>query len=185
MAVPNRVEALQKVAVGWIGAGPSVNSCCAAIEAFSDVREQRNAKICCRQTPEEVVMIWRGDNQVRHVHLDEAHAENARSTWHGDSVGHYEGNALVVDTVAILEHPLSFVDNYRTPHTGERHVVERFQLVGDERIEVAIYVEDPDAFTMPWRAPTRRWQMRWPMRGWSSFASLKTPISISPICNRI
>jgi hypothetical protein len=105
-----------------------------------------------RQTEHEVTMIWRGDNQVRHVYLDVPHSENPRPTWHGESVGHYEGDTLVVDTIAILEHPLNFVDNYRTPHTNKLHVIERFALVGGDTINVDIYVEDPGAFTVPWRA---------------------------------
>ncbi len=105
-----------------------------------------------RQAPEEVIMIWRGDNQVRNVYLNVPHSANPKPSWHGESVGHYEGNTLVVDTIGLLEHPLSFVDNYRTPHTDQLHVVERFQLIGDDIIEVKIYVEDPGAFTTPWNA---------------------------------
>jgi hypothetical protein len=104
------------------------------------------------QTPGEVTMIWRGDNQVRHVYLDVPHSANPTPSWHGESVGHYEGDTLVVDTIALLEHPQSFVDNYRTPHTGQLHVIERFRLVGGDTIEVDIYVEDPGAFTVPWNA---------------------------------
>lgn len=104
------------------------------------------------QAPEKVLMIWRGDHQVRRVYLNVPHSEDPKHTWHGESVGHYEGNTLVVDTIALLEHPLSFVDNYRTPHTGQLHVIERFNMVDDETIEIDIYVEDPGAFTMPWRA---------------------------------
>ncbi len=108
------------------------------------------------QTPEEVLMIWRGDNQVRHVYMNVPHSENPKPSWHGESVGHYEGDTLVVDTIALLDHPLSFVDNYRTPHTDQLHVVERFRLIdGGEAIEIKIYVEDSGAFTMPWNAVQR------------------------------
>ena len=108
------------------------------------------------QTPDKVVMIWRGDNQVRHVYLNVPHSESPKPTWYGESVGHYEGNTLVVDTIAILDHPLSFVDHYRTPHSDQLHVVERFTLSGDGNvIEVNIHVEDPVAFTTPWNAVQR------------------------------
>ncbi|MCZ6895849.1 MAG: hypothetical protein O7H40_17615 [Gammaproteobacteria bacterium] len=107
------------------------------------------------QTPEKVLMIWNGDNQVRHVYLNVPHSMNPRPTWHGESVGHYEGDTLVVDTIAVLEHPLSFVDNYRTPHTDQLHVVERFQMIDADTVNVNIYVEDPGAFTMPWNAVQR------------------------------
>ena len=80
------------------------------------------------------------------------HTQNPQPTWHGESVGHYEGNTLVVDTFALLDHPLSFVDNFRTPHTDQLHVVERFQMTSADTIEVKVYVEDPGAFTTPWSA---------------------------------
>ncbi|MCZ6771123.1 MAG: hypothetical protein O7G83_03920 [Proteobacteria bacterium] len=104
------------------------------------------------QTPEKVLMIYNGDNQVRRVYLNVPHSANPKPSWHGESVGHYEGNTLVVDTIAILDHPLSFVDNYRTPHTDQLHVVERLHMIDGDTIDINIYVEDPGAFTMPWNA---------------------------------
>jgi hypothetical protein len=109
------------------------------------------------QTPKVVYIIWRGDMQVRRVYLDVPHSANPKPSWHGESVGHYEGgDTLVVDTIALLDHPLSFVDNYRTPHSDKLHVVERFRLHNDgNAIEVKIHVEDPVAFTTPWNAMQR------------------------------
>ena len=107
------------------------------------------------QTPEKVLMIWRMDNQVRHVYMNVPHSGNPKPSWHGESVGHYQGSTLVVDTIALLDHPLSFVDNYRTPHTDQLHVVERFRLIDEDNVEVNIYVEDPGAFTTPWNAVQR------------------------------
>ncbi len=104
------------------------------------------------QTPELVLMIYKSDQQVRHVYLNVPHSENPKPSWHGESVGHYEGDTLVVDTIAILDHPFSFVDNYRTPHTDQLHVVERLRMVDTDTINVNIYVEDPGAFTIPWNA---------------------------------
>ena len=103
------------------------------------------------QTPNEVVMIWMQDHQVRRIRLNEQHAPNPRSEWFGDSVGHYEGDTLVVDTIGLS--PRTYVDNYFTPHTAELHVVERFRMIeGGRTLEVKVHVEDPGAFTMPWNA---------------------------------
>ena len=122
------------------------------VPAWNVFRRVGTPMIFFVQTPDKVLMMWRGDNLVRHVYLNVPHSENPSPTWHGESIGHYEGNTLVVDTIALLEHPLSFVDNYRTPHTGQLHVVERFQLTDADTVEVGITVEDPGAFTMPWKA---------------------------------
>jgi hypothetical protein len=106
------------------------------------------------QQPTFVLLAYRGDNQIRHVYLDVPHSQNPKPSWNGESVGHYEnGDTLVVDTIGIMAHPLSFVDNYRTPHTDQLHVVERYRLSADgNEIDVTVRVEDPGAFTMPWTA---------------------------------
>jgi hypothetical protein len=106
------------------------------------------------QTPEKVLMIWRGDNQVRHVYMNVPHSPNPRPSWYGESIGHYEGDTLVVDTIGL--NTKTFVDNYRTPHTDQLHVVERFRMTdGGKTMEVLIHVEDAGAFTTPWNAVQR------------------------------
>src|SRR4051812_4719949 len=49
------------------------------------------------QSPKEVVMIWQADHMMRHVYLNVPHSANAKPSWFGESVGHYEGDTLVVD----------------------------------------------------------------------------------------
>jgi hypothetical protein len=107
------------------------------------------------QTPTEVVMVWGQDFQMRRVFLDVPHSANPKPSWYGESVGHYEnGDTLVVDTIGLNDR--SYVDNYRTPHTTQLHVVERFKLLqGGQALEVKVRVEDPGAFTMPWNAVQR------------------------------
>ena len=104
------------------------------------------------QTPKQVTIINNGNVESRRVYLNVPHSKNVKPTWYGESVGHYEnGDTLVVDTIGLSTK--TFVDNYRTPHTDQLHVVERFKLSGDGKgIEVLITVEDPGAFTTPWSA---------------------------------
>ena len=104
------------------------------------------------QTPKEVTIINEGDQQVRHVYMNVPHSARPKPSWYGESVGHYEaGDTLVVDTIGLNDK--TFIDNYRTPHTDQLHVVERWKLTGDGKtLEVDIRVEDPGAFTMPWSA---------------------------------
>jgi hypothetical protein len=107
------------------------------------------------QTPKEVLMSWGQDFQLRHVYLNVKHSAHPKPSWYGESVGHYEnGDTLVVDTIGLNDK--TYVDNYRTPHTTELHVVERFRLAGDGKsLDVTVHVEDPGAFTMPWDAVQR------------------------------
>jgi hypothetical protein len=101
------------------------------------------------QTPKEVTMIFSGDAQVRHVYLDVPHSANPKPSWYGESVGHYEGNMLVIDTIGMNDK--TYVDNFRTPHTQKLHVVERWKLVDDNTIDVNFTVDD-DTFDKPWTA---------------------------------
>ncbi len=103
----------------------------------------------------KVTIIDRGNAEVRRVYLNAPHSANPKPSWYGESVGHYEnGDTLVVDTIGLTEK--SFVDNYRTPHTEEMRVVERFRLIeGGKRLELTIRVEDQGAFNTPWTAVQR------------------------------
>jgi len=101
------------------------------------------------QTPKEVRIIWQRDQIVRHVYLDVPHTANPKPSWNGESVGHYEGDTLVVDTIG--QTTKSFVDLFRTPHSDKLHVVERFRMIeGGKKLEVEITVDDPVAFKQPW-----------------------------------
>ena len=107
------------------------------------------------QTPKEVTLLYqRGPNQ-RHIYLNAEHSKNPKPDWYGESVGHYEGNTLVVDTIGFNDK--TFVDSYRTPHTDKLHVVERFRLIdGGNTLEVAFTVDDPGAFYKPWSGTRNR-----------------------------
>ena len=100
------------------------------------------------QTPKEVVMIWQLDHQVRHIYLDVPHSKNPKPSWYGESVGHYEGSTLVVDTIG--QNTKTYVDNYRTPHSEKLHVVERFHLTNEgKNLQADISVDDPATFKQP------------------------------------
>jgi len=106
------------------------------------------------QTPKQVMMVFTGNQEVRRVYMDQPHSAKPKPTWYGESVGHYEGDTLVVDTIGVDSR--TFVDNYRTPHTEKLHVTERWKLIEDGKLlEVNIRVEDPDTFYEPWSASQR------------------------------
>jgi len=106
------------------------------------------------QTPEEIVMIESYDSQVRHVFLNRAHSANVMPSWYGESVGHYEGETLVVDTIGVSTK--SFVDMYRTPHSESLHVVERWSLAdGGRALQVRVTVDDPQTYYQPWSGVLR------------------------------
>jgi hypothetical protein len=108
------------------------------------------------QTPKKVTMIWQMDHQVRHIYMDVPHSKNPAPTWYGESVGHYEGDTLVVDTIGL--NTKTFVDNYRTPHGDKLHVVERYRLTdGGNTLQAEVTIEDPDVFVQPLKV-VHRWR---------------------------
>jgi hypothetical protein len=101
------------------------------------------------QTPKEVWMIWQRDHMVRRIYLRDNHSANVKPDWFGESIGHYEGNILVVDTIG-LSTKNSYIDNFRVPHTEKEHVVERYSISPDgKELTAVVMVEDPDTFNEP------------------------------------
>jgi len=132
------------------------------------------------QQPHQVTIIYDEGPDVRRVRMNEPHPAQVKPSWYGDSVGHYEGDTLVIDTVATkTDRPFAMIDLYGTPYTEKLHVVERYRLLdyeeakeGLERdakenfrppvdinrnyrgkyLQVHFTVADEDAFTTPWSA---------------------------------
>ncbi|HLH96176.1 MAG TPA: hypothetical protein VKW08_13765 [Xanthobacteraceae bacterium] len=131
------------------------------------------------QQPQQIVFLYMRGPEFRHVRLNEPHPAKPTPSWYGDSVGHYEGDSLVVDTVAIkADRPLAMVDMYGTPFSPALHVVERYRMVDyataqaavarnlrennrvpdtasdltykGKRLQLTFTVEDAGVFTMPW-----------------------------------
>jgi hypothetical protein len=84
------------------------------------------------QRRNEVTLIYLLHNTVRHIPLNASHPENLTPSWQGHSVGWYEGDTLVIDTVGIKVAPFSTVDAFGTPHSSALHVVERYRLIDGE-----------------------------------------------------
>jgi hypothetical protein len=130
------------------------------------------------QQPHRFTLIYAHDNDYREVRLNQPHPATVIPSLHGDSVGHYEGGTLVVDTVGIKLGPYRMIDRFGTPYTQALHVVERYRLLDYEATKEALEraekewprigavdpnyrgkglqleftVEDEGVFTMPWSA---------------------------------
>ena len=89
----------------------------------------RDMTIALLQRPDEITILYDYDHEVRRVRMNQQHPAAVAPTWYGDSVGHYEGDTLVIDTVGIKASPLTMVDNLGTPQSPAMHVVERYRLL--------------------------------------------------------
>jgi len=81
------------------------------------------------QQKDEVFLLYLSDHQVRHVRMNVPHSDHPTPTWQGESVGHYEGDALVVDTIGQKVGPLSVIDRFGVPFSPALHVIERYRLI--------------------------------------------------------
>ena len=106
------------------------------------------------QSSDLVLIVHQRDHQIRRVFMNQKHSENIEPSWYGESVGHYEGDTLVVDTIGLNDRTVT--DRNGTPHTDKIHVVERYRVAEDRsEMEVQFNVTDPGAFTMAWSGMVR------------------------------
>jgi hypothetical protein len=104
------------------------------------------------QQPDKITLLYVFDHEVRHVRLNQPHWAQLTPSWYGDSVGHYEGDTLVIDTVGFKVGPFSMVDHYGTPHTEALHVVERYRLLEYEAAKEALARDAKENFRFNPRA---------------------------------
>ena len=87
-------------------------------------------RVTVLQTKDQVTLVYSQDDQVRRIRLNEKHPAHLKPTAMGHSVGHYEGDTLVIDTVGTkTDRPFAMLDLYGTPYSKALHVVERYRLV--------------------------------------------------------
>jgi hypothetical protein len=104
------------------------------------------------QQPDKITFLYVFDHEVRHVRLNQSHPAQLTTSWYGDSVGQYEGDTLVIDTVGFKVGPFSMVDHYGTPHTEALHVVERYRLLDYEAAKEALARDAKENFRFNPRA---------------------------------
>jgi hypothetical protein len=100
------------------------------------------------QQPDRIIIL--NGNQARHVRMNEPHPARVTPSLYGDSVGRYEGDMLVVDTVGIrTDRPFAMVDMYGTPYTQALHVVERYRLLDYEDAKEGLERNAKENFRLP------------------------------------
>jgi len=96
-----------------------------------------NSAVQLLQQGDKITMLYDEDHEVRRVRMNAPHPAQVTPSWYGDSVGHYEGDTLVIDSVGFKIGPYSAVDQYGTPFSQALHVVERYRLIEDEAARAA------------------------------------------------
>ena len=103
------------------------------------------------QTRNEVVMLFEVDSLRREIYTDgQPHDPSLVPLWMGNSIGHWEGDTLVVDTTNFNDR--TWLDRIGHPHSDQLHVIERFRRTAQDHLVDDITIDDPKAYTKPWTA---------------------------------
>jgi hypothetical protein len=107
------------------------------------------------QLPQRIVMLFEIDNFWRVIHMDgRDFPEVPLHTWNGYSIGHYEGDTLVIETRHLIgwesESVQRWVDRLGYPFSDDVRVTERIRRVDDDRLENVVTIDDPIAYEQPW-----------------------------------
>jgi hypothetical protein len=106
------------------------------------------------QQPDKITIFYERDHQIRHVYMNVPHSKHPKPSWYGESVGRYEGDTLVVDTIGF--NGRSRIDRYGTPYSDQLHTIERYRVSPNGKaLSVDVTYEDPKAFRRQWSAAFR------------------------------
>jgi hypothetical protein len=97
------------------------------------------------QSPGVVYILYEFTGLWRPIALDRGHPKNPDSTWMGDSIGRYEGDTFVIDTVGLNDK--TWIDQVGHPHSDGLHLIERFRRVDHDTLELTVTFDDPKAYT--------------------------------------
>jgi len=101
------------------------------------------------QTPEYVTFLFEQNSWFHNVAMFRDHPAQVEPTWFGDSVGKWDGDTLVIDTIGF--NGLTRLDTLGHPHSDAMHVIQRIQRLDAKRLSMEITVDDPKTYTQPWK----------------------------------
>jgi hypothetical protein len=102
------------------------------------------------QTPKIVYILYEYTKIWRAIAMDRDHPKDPDSSWMGDSIGKYEGDAFVIDTIGFNDK--TWLDQTGHPHSDALHVIERFRRLDHGKLELSVTIEDPKAYTKTFSA---------------------------------
>jgi hypothetical protein len=110
---------------------------------------QRGEPMEILQAPGRVIMFFEYDHFVRQIYMNvQQHPKDLAPTWMGDSIGRWDGDTLVVDTIGFNDK--TWLDLTGHPHSEALHVVERIRRLDHNTLTIDIMMDDPKAYTKPW-----------------------------------
>jgi hypothetical protein len=113
------------------------------------------------QSPKRILMIYEYDHTIRQIWMDgRKHPDPVDPTWVGHSIGTWEGDTLVVDTVGLKNKV--WLDGAGHVFGPDLHIIERYRRPDNDTLQLDFTYDDPKAFTKPWtRRQYRRLRPTW------------------------
>jgi hypothetical protein len=114
-------------------------------------------------TPGRVTILGEGDgNRLRRIYTDgRAHPADPDPSFHGHSIGHWENDTLVVDTVGLLPQAyLAVSEAVGVPNNGDMHIVERLHLAGPDTLADDLEISAGKLLSSPWRTTRKYYRQR-------------------------
>ena len=114
------------------------------------------------QLKDRILQLWQEERRPREIWMDGRpvpsgeNLDNLGPAWYGHSVGHWEGNTLVVDTVGLDDR--AWVDLFGYPKTADARVQERYTRVDTDTLQVTLTLNDPAYYTAPWVSDVKTWK---------------------------
>ena len=102
------------------------------------------------QTPDTIYQLWEYNKSWRQIALNRPHSKDPDTSWFGVSVGKWEGDALVVDSVGF--NGSTWLDPIGHPHSEDLHIVERIRRTDRDTLVFDFTFDDPKAYTKPWNS---------------------------------
>ena len=100
------------------------------------------------ETPKELIMIFEYDHNVRHIYKERSeHPKDLTPSYMGDSIGHWDGNTFVIDTVGFNDK--TWLDRAGHPHSDRLHVTERLHRSDADHLQIDFTIDDPVAYSHP------------------------------------
>jgi len=109
------------------------------------------------QTPDTVVFLYETQHLFREVHLNGEHPADFAPTHMGHSIGHWEGDTLVVHSTGFVDY--TQIDEQGSKHSADMEVTERIRKLENGSLEILFTIDDPGAFSQPWTS-RRVWEWR-------------------------
>jgi hypothetical protein len=104
------------------------------------------------QTPGRITFLHEVAHNIRRIYLDQPHPKNLALTFLGHSVGHWEGDTLVVDTIGVVPQAYIAVSEAAgVPNNGDMHIIERIHLAAPDILHDDIEIIAPKVLTAPWK----------------------------------